>query len=44
MLNPEISTMIVKMNEKIYDKFSEDEVREATQIVYKDDADIKKQK
>lgn len=44
MLDPEIKKAIEKLNEKIYHKYSESEVKEATERLYKEDGDIIHQK
>lgn len=44
MLNPEIKAEIERINEKIYSNFSESEVKEATEKLYRDDGDIIHQK
>ena len=44
MLDPEIKKAIEKLNEKIYHKYSESEVKEATERLFKEDGDIIHQK
>lgn len=44
MNDPIIKQEIEKINNKIYEKFSEDDIKEAVETEFKDDEDIQHQK